>query len=111
MEEEYLSQTTLQQDGFSLGKKIHDEFGDNSRRITDLLYRQVAEEDVHGRNRLLLKLTVTTMKPLPTTVARYMGRKNMKHTLCTPGSWKRPVKIKSFTLFIVAMGSRVLDVR
>jgi hypothetical protein len=58
-----------------------------------------------GEFRLLLKLNVIMMRPLPTTVARYTQRNNTKHTLCTPGSWKRPVKINSVTLFIVAWDS------
>ena len=58
-----------------------------------------------GEFRLLLTLIVTTMRPLPNTVARYTGRNSTKHTFCTSGSWKRPVMINSVTLFSLAMDS------
>ena len=48
MEEENLSQTALQGDGFNFGKQVSDELRDNSRGVADLHQGQVDEEDVHG---------------------------------------------------------------
>ena len=46
----------------------------------------------------LLATMVTTMRPLPSTLAKYMRRKITEMTFCVPRFWENPKKVISVTL-------------